>query len=90
LLLDTTSYNNMLQRLEPAHGVGRDLSPFLPRRNWLALSAWRRQPMLRRRQWLDVIANDGRPPASLRSRAEALQAFVPPVCQELKRRADKS
>jgi len=33
------------------------------------------------RQWLDMIANDGETPSGLRSRAEALQALLPPVAK---------
>ena len=75
LLLDTTSYANMLQRLEPAtlptaayRHTAREL---------LALSAWRANDTAAARRWLDVIANDGATPPSLRSRAEALQALLP-------------
>ena len=35
----------------------------------------------RRPPWLDLIANDGETPPSLRSRAEALQALLPPVAK---------
>jgi hypothetical protein len=47
----------------------------------LALSAWRANDAAATRQWLDMIANDGETPASLRSRAEALQALLPPVAK---------
>jgi hypothetical protein len=33
------------------------------------------------RKWLDAIAEDGETPAGLRSRAEALQALLPPVAK---------
>ena len=33
------------------------------------------------RQWLDMIGNDARTPASMRSRAEALQALLPPAAK---------
>jgi hypothetical protein len=79
LLLDSTTYQNMLQRLEPAtaasstfHHTAREL---------LALSAWRANDATAARQWLDLIANDGETPPSLRSRAEALQALLPPVAK---------
>ena len=77
LLLDTTSYNNMLQRLEPATAPGATYRHTA--RELLALSAWRANDAAATRQWLDMIANDGETPASLRSRAEALQALLPPV-----------
>ena len=79
LLLDTTSYNNMLQRLEPATAPGATYRHTA--RELLALSAWRANDAAATRQWLDRIANDGETPASLRSRAEALQALLPPVAK---------
>ena len=79
LLLDTTSYNNMLQRLEPATAPGATYRHTA--RELLALSAWRANDAAATRQWLDMIANDGETPASLRSRAEALQALLPPVAK---------
>jgi hypothetical protein len=79
LLLDTTSYNNMLQRLEPATAPGATYRHTA--RELLALSAWRANDAAATRQWLDTIANDGETPASLRSRAEALQALLPPVAK---------
>jgi hypothetical protein len=79
LLLDTTSYNNMLQRLEPATAPGATYRHTA--RELLALSAWRANDTTAARQWLDMIANDGETPVSLRSRAEALQALLPPVAK---------
>jgi len=79
LLLDTTSYNNMLQRLESATAPGATYRHTA--RELLALSAWRSNDSAAARQWLDMIANDGETPASLRSRAEALQALLPPVAK---------
>jgi hypothetical protein len=79
LLLDTTSYNNMLQRLESATAPSATYRHTA--RELLALSAWRANDTTATRQWLDKIANDGETPASLRSRAEALQALLPPVAK---------
>jgi hypothetical protein len=79
LLLDTTGYNNMLQRLEPATAPGATYRHTA--RELLALSAWRANDTTAARQWLDMIANDGETPVSLRSRAEALQALLPPVAK---------
>jgi hypothetical protein len=79
LLLDTTSYSNMLQRLEPATAPGATYRHTA--RELLALSAWRANDTTAARQWLDMIANDGETPVSLRSRAEALQALLPPVAK---------
>jgi hypothetical protein len=47
----------------------------------LALSAWRANDMTAARKWLDMIANDGETPPGMRSRAEALQALLPPVAK---------
>jgi hypothetical protein len=79
LLLDTTSYSNMLQRLESATTPGATYRHTA--RELLALSAWRANDAAAARQWLDTIANDGETPPSLRSRAEALQALLPPVAK---------
>jgi len=79
LLLETTGYPNMLQRLEPATAPGATFRHTA--RELLALSAWRANDASAARQWLDMIANDGDTPPSLRSRAEALQALLPPVAK---------
>ncbi len=79
LLLETTTYPNMLQRLEPA--TAADATFRHTARELLALSAWRANDTAATRQWLDLIANDGESPPSLRSRAEALQALLPPVAK---------
>ena len=79
LLLETTTYPNMLQRLEPATAAGATFRHTA--RELLALSAWRANDTTAARQWLDLIANDGESPPSLRSRAEALQALLPPVAK---------
>ena len=79
LLLDTASYAEMKQRLEP------DTAPSATfrhsARELLALSAWRAHDSAATRQWLDMIALDGDTPPGLRSRAEALQALLPPVAK---------
>jgi hypothetical protein len=79
LLLETTTYPNMLQRLEPATTSGSTFRHTA--RELLALSAWRANDATAARQWLDMIASDGETPPSLRSRAEALQALLPPVAK---------
>jgi hypothetical protein len=79
LLLETSSYPGMLQRLEPATAPGATFRHTA--RELLALSAWRAGDAAAARQWLDLIANDGETPPSLRSRAEALQALLPPVAK---------
>jgi hypothetical protein len=79
LLLETSGYASMLARLEPLaapDGTFRHSA-----RELLALSAWRGGDATATRKWLDLIANDGDTPPSLRSRAEALQALLPPVAK---------
>lgn len=79
LLLDSDSYSDMLQRLEAA--TKPDATFRHSARELLALSAWRANDTTAARQWLDMIANDGETPSGLRSRAEALQALLPPVAK---------
>jgi hypothetical protein len=79
LLLDTNSYPNMLQRLDAA--TKPDATFRHTARELLALSAWRANDITAARQWLDMIASDGETPAAMRSRAEALQALLPPVAK---------
>jgi hypothetical protein len=79
LVLETTTYPNMLTRLEAATAPGATFRHTA--RELLALSAWRANDAAATRQWLDMIANDGETPPSLRSRAEALQALLPPVAK---------
>jgi hypothetical protein len=79
LLLESSSYPTMLQRLEPATAPGATFRHTA--RELLALSAWRAGDTAAARQWLELIANDGETPPSLRSRAEALQALLPPVAK---------
>jgi hypothetical protein len=79
LLLDTETYNNMLQRLEPA--AAPEAAFRHTARELLALSAWRANDTAAARKWLDVISEDGQTPSGLRSRAEALQALLPRVAK---------
>jgi len=79
LLLDSASYADMLQRLEPSTTAGATFRHSA--REMLALSAWRNGDATAARKWLDAIAEDGETPPGLRSRAEALQALLPPVAK---------
>jgi hypothetical protein len=79
LLLETSSYPNMVARLESAAAPGASFRHTA--RELLALSAWRANDTTAARKWLDMIANDGETPPGLRSRAEALQALLPPVAK---------
>ena len=79
LLVDSAAYSEMLQRLESS--TGPEATFRHTARELLALSAWRANDTAAARKWLDLIANDGETPPSLRSRAEALQALLPPVAK---------
>ena len=79
LLLETISYPDMLQRLEPATAPTATFRHAA--RELLALSAWRASDTTAARRWLDLIANDSETPSSLRSRAEALQGLLPPIAK---------
>jgi hypothetical protein len=47
----------------------------------LALSAFRANDSTAARKWLDEIELDAETPPSMRSRAEALQALLPPLAK---------
>lgn len=79
LLMETEPYDAIRQRLEPASGPDRTYRHTA--RELLALSAWRANDAAAARQWLDMIGNDAQTPASMRSRAEALQALLPPAAK---------
>ena len=79
LLLESTSYPDIKARLEAS--AAPEATFRHSARELLALSAWRANDTSAARQWLDMIANDGQTPPSLRSRAEALQALLPPVAK---------
>ena len=79
LLLDTESYPDMLQRLGAA--TKPEATFRHTARELLALSAWHANDTTAARQWLDMIANDGETPSAMRSRAEALQALLPPAAK---------
>ncbi len=75
LLMESLSFPDMMQRLEPVAAAGRTYRHTA--RELLALSAWRNNDTTATRQWLDAIAADAQTPPSMRSRAEALQALLP-------------
>jgi len=79
LLVDSAPYSEMLQRLESS--TGPEATFRHTARELLALSAWHANDAAAARKWLDLIANDGETPPSLRSRAEAMQALLPPVAK---------
>ena len=79
LLVDTATYPALLQRLEPSTAPQATFRHTA--RELLALSAWHANDTTTARKWLDLIANDAETPPGLRSRAEALQALLPPVAK---------
>jgi hypothetical protein len=79
LVIDTVGYADIQQRLEASAAAGSTFRHGA--REMLALSAWRNGDMTAARKWLDAIAEDGETPPGLRSRAEALQALLPPVAK---------
>ncbi|AVT77204.1 hypothetical protein RPPS3_31420 [Rhodopseudomonas palustris] len=77
LVLETASYNDLVQRLEPVasgNGAFRHTA-----RELLALAAWRANNVAATRQWIDKITTDAETPGSLRSRSDVLQALLPPT-----------
>ena len=62
LLLDKSSYPNMLARLEASAAPGATFRHTA--RELLALSAWRANDAAAARKWLDMIAADGETPPS--------------------------
>jgi hypothetical protein len=79
LLLETAPYEAMQTRLEPA--TANTSTYRHSARELLALSAWKANNATATRQWLDMMSNDSETPASLRTRAEALQALLPPAAK---------
>ena len=79
LLVDSASYADIQQRLESSAEPKATFRHSA--RELLALSAWRNNDMTAARKWVDAIAEDGETPPGLRSRAEALQALLPPVAK---------
>ncbi|MCA1524420.1 tetratricopeptide repeat protein [Bradyrhizobium yuanmingense] len=79
LLLDSAGYADIQQRLEASTAPKSTFRHTA--REMLALSAWRNNDMTAARKWLEAIDGDGETPPGLRSRAEALQALLPPVAK---------
>src|SRR5260370_5603098 len=76
LRLETPTEPTMLRRSTAATAPGATFRHTA--REMLALSAWRANDTAATRQWLGLIANEGATPPSLRPRAQALQAVLPP------------
>jgi hypothetical protein len=79
LLVDTAPYAEIKQRLEPL--TSQDRTFHHSARELLAVSAWHGNDTTATRQWLDLIMTDSETPQSLRARAEALRALLPPAAK---------
>jgi hypothetical protein len=77
LLLDSTPYDALLPRLEPATATTYRHTA----RELLALSAWKANNATATRQWVDALSNDPETPSSIRTRAEGLLALLPPAAK---------
>jgi hypothetical protein len=77
LMVDSASYDTIAGKLTPLTEPGRTFRHSA--RELLALAAWRTGNSVAARQWLDAIVADVDSPPSLRGRAEALQALLPPA-----------
>ena len=74
LLVDTTPYSEMRQRLEPL--TASDKTFRHSARELLALSAWKSDDMNAARQWTGMIITDPQSPQGTRSRAEVLSELI--------------
>jgi hypothetical protein len=79
ILVDSAGYADMKRRLEADTAPNATFRHVA--RELLALSAVRANDPTAARQWLDMISADAETPPSVRSRAEALQALLPPVAK---------
>lgn len=79
LLIETTPYDALLPKLEPATAATSTYRHTA--RELLALSAWKAGNAAAARQWIDTMSNDSETPSSIRTRAEALQALLPPAAK---------
>lgn len=74
ILLDTASFDDMKQRLEPLTDAQRTFRHSA--RELLALSAWRAGNMADAKRWSDLIIGDAETPANMRQRVDALLALT--------------
>jgi hypothetical protein len=79
LLVDSATYPEMKQRLEPQ--TVPEATFRHSARELLALSAFRANDMSAARLWLEQISADADTPASLRTRVQSLKALLPPVAK---------
>lgn len=74
ILVDTVSFDDLKQRIEPLAGPQRTFRHSA--RELLALSAWRSGNMAEAKRWSDLIISDAESPAGMRQRIEALLALT--------------
>ena len=74
LLVDTASYADMRQRLEPLTVPDRDFRHSA--RELLALSAWKAGDPATARKWTEMIMSDPGTPGGMRTRAEILSELI--------------
>ena len=74
LLLETTTYPNMKERLEAAAAPGATFRHTA--RELLALSAWRNHDAATAKRYIDMIAADGETPPGARARIDVLSALI--------------
>jgi hypothetical protein len=74
LLVDTTPYSEMRQRLEPL--TASDKTFRHSARELLALAAWKSGDVDAARQWTGMIITDPQSPQGIRSRAEVLSELI--------------
>jgi hypothetical protein len=74
LLVDTASFADMRQRLDPLAEPSRSFRHTA--RELLALSAWRNRDLAAARRYLDMIATDAETPSGTRARADVLSGLI--------------
>lgn len=74
LLVDTSAYSEMRQRLEPLTASGRSFRH--DARELLALSAWKAGDMSAAQQWTAMIVADPETPSGARGRAQILGELI--------------
>jgi hypothetical protein len=79
LLVETMPYDALLPKLEPATAATSTYRHSA--RELLALAAWKANNAGETRKWVDLLSNDPETPSSIRTRAEALQALLPPAAK---------
>ena len=73
ILVDTTPYSEIVQRLEPLTGADRTFRHSA--RNMLALAAWRANDAAAMRRWTDMILADAETPSGTRGQIQMLLAL---------------